>query len=121
MLHEIKESDESVNPNSENATCKCTDPRLPLARSLQGNWIKHHWRMVQEVYNPSHNTTLDVVFLGDSLVERLNGTHVLGTQVKLSMREVFEAHFTKQGGGKLEGLALGTDADTVRATVGRKD
>jgi lysophospholipase L1-like esterase len=115
LYSSTKESDHSVNANSNDTICKCTDPGLPLARSLHGNWIKHHWRMVQEVYDPSHNTTLDVVFLGDSLIERLNGTQVLGTLVKPAMRQVFEAHFTKEGGGTLEGLALGTDADTVRA------
>jgi hypothetical protein len=58
---------------------------------------------------------LDIVFLGDEIVEQWNGTAALGTTIlKGGMREPFEKRFTTRGGGALEGLALGSSIDTVR-------
>ncbi|CAB9513881.1 Platelet-activating factor acetylhydrolase IB subunit gamma [Seminavis robusta] len=94
--------------------CKCTDPSLPLPRALHGEWIKYHWKMLIEVYREDHSNTLDVVLVGDSLIERWNGTQALGQGEKPAMRKAFESFFTKAGGGKLEGVALGTSADTSR-------
>ncbi len=54
------------------------------------------------------------MFLGDSIVERWNGTNDLGTKVLPgNMRDPFEKYFTTKGGGQLEGLALGSSIDTV--------
>lgn len=60
---------------------------------------------------------LDIVFVGDAVIERWNGTKNLGTEVIPKMREPFQQRFTKSGGGHLEGLALGSSSDTVRQLV----
>jgi lysophospholipase L1-like esterase len=56
---------------------------------------------------------LDIVLLGDSIIERWNGTRHMGTHPMEGMREIFESKFTRKGGGTLEGLALGSSGDTV--------
>lgn len=58
-------------------------------------------------------TPLDLVFLGDSIIERWNGTTAMGTErLPGDIRSAFESHFTKAGGGFFEGLALGSSNDT---------
>jgi hypothetical protein len=59
-------------------------------------------------------TDLDVVFIGDSIIERWNGTKGLGNVMLPDFRAVFTKKFTKAGGGSFEGLALGSGGDTVR-------
>lgn len=56
---------------------------------------------------------LDIVFFGDGMIEQFGGTKALGTEVAVGMEDYFEKTFTKNGGGKFEGLALGSDGDTV--------
>lgn len=63
---------------------------------------------------------LDIVFFGDDMIEELSGTKVLGSEIADGMEEYFAKTFTKTGGGKLNGLALGSYGDTVRA-VGPND
>ena len=57
---------------------------------------------------------LDLVFIGDSITERWNGTRSWGTESIPGMRKAFEARFTKKGGGTFEAIALGSAGDTVR-------
>jgi lysophospholipase L1-like esterase len=63
---------------------------------------------------------LDIVFLGDSMIERWNGTRNMGQQSIPGMRKVFAERFTIKGGGTFEGLALGSSGDTVSLFL-RKD
>jgi hypothetical protein len=63
---------------------------------------------------------LDVVFLGDDLVEMWTG---LGLNVPLAdpngqeIQKIFNRTFTKAGGGALDGLAMGIRGDSVRLTI----
>jgi hypothetical protein len=60
---------------------------------------------------------LDVVFLGDDLVEMWTGR---GLNVPLAdpngqeIQKIFNRTFTKAGGGALDGLAMGIRGDSVR-------
>ena len=86
---------------------------MPLAGNDK-EWKQQHTRLVNDANKaPKH---LDIAFVGDAVVELWNGTTDLGTTVIPHMREPFEARFTKAGGGKLEGVALGSSTDTVRRT-----
>jgi lysophospholipase L1-like esterase len=69
--------------------------------------------MVKDARDAPSN--LDIVFLGDSITERWNGTRNYGTETIDGMRHAFETRFTKKGGGVFEGLALGSSGDTVSA------
>ena len=96
--------------------CSCPDPSKPQMVLGDGDdakrWKQHHDRMVKDAHMAPLD--LDIVFLGDSITERWNGTDHMGTTTIPGMRKVFESKFTKKGGGDYEGLALGSAADTVR-------
>lgn len=55
---------------------------------------------------------LDVVFFGDDLIEQLGGTRGLGVEGAEGMEDYFEKTFTRNGGGKLNAIALGISGDT---------
>ena len=60
----------------------------------------------------SEERDIDVVLVGDSLVEHMRGKE-LG-QAKSTLKrdqDVFETLFSKQGGGTIEGMALGIGGD----------
>eukprot|EP00934_Nitzschia_sp_Nitz4_P001543 Nitzschia sp. Nitz4//scaffold22_size323478//12652//14143//NITZ4_000491-RA/size323478-augustus-gene-0.192-mRNA-1//1//CDS//3329542887//1543//frame0 len=88
-------------------SCTCPDPTKPLYRSDK-RWEKQHNNMLAHAKS---SKDLDIVFLGDSIAEQWNGTQGMGNTVIPGMREPFESHFTIQGGGKFEGLALGCAGD----------
>jgi hypothetical protein len=67
---------------------------------------------VWDAEHAHHN--LDIVMIGDSITERWNGTSSMGRNLIPKGRAPFEQYFTKDGGGSLEGLALGSSGDTVR-------
>ena len=76
----------------------------------------HHEALVRSAQSASSD--LDVVILGDSITENLNGTKLQGAiQLPKAYREHFCSFFTKEGGGTLAGLALGGGGDTVRDAV----
>jgi hypothetical protein len=74
--------------------------------------MSHHQNMVHDAKHAGED--LDVVFFGDGMIEEFGGTKVLGSELAEGMEEYFERTFTKKGGGKLNGLALGSYGDTVR-------
>ena len=104
----------------------CHDPDMPCrcertnrAKAVHSNndpheiaWREHHDRMVDSARRAPLRG-LDVVLLGDSMVERWNGTRSLGQEEIENGRESLERFFTKQGGGSLEGMALGAETDTT--------
>ncbi|CAB9527253.1 Platelet-activating factor acetylhydrolase IB subunit beta [Seminavis robusta] len=79
----------------------CQDPLAPLAWPDDPLWMDQHKRMVQL----ASNVPPDVVFVGDSITERLNGTRHMGTVRLPDNQLVFEEHFPS-------GLALGCSGDT---------
>jgi lysophospholipase L1-like esterase len=58
----------------------------------------------------------DVVFFGDSITEHWEGTE-LGTPAWEGVNLVFREEFTRIGGGRLDGLALGIAGDRVRTRI----
>ena len=61
----------------------------------------------------SQKKPVDIALIGDSMVEHLQGTE-LGQLVPEDLArdlDVFDQLFTKQGGGKIDGLALGIGGD----------
>jgi len=72
--------------------------------------------MVRSAEKHEYDDGLDIVFLGDSIMERWNGTMNMGTQTlkdSFQYKRAFEKRFTKRGGGQLDGLVFGTEGDTV--------
>mmetsp|Transcript_62961 Transcript_62961/g.181111 ORF Transcript_62961/g.181111 Transcript_62961/m.181111 type:complete len:409 (-) Transcript_62961:1197-2423(-) len=97
--------------HGENERCTCPDPTQALANTESEWWEKHHNHLVSVANRAKKD--LDIVFFGDEIVERLDGTSNLGSRtLGGGMREPFEQLFTKAGGGDLEGLALGSSSDT---------
>ena len=129
-----------TNSQVENG-CYCNeDPTKPISIDYQ-DWHDHHANMRLDAikatakyttYNTSHikssssklqeerrqkkpqRNGLDLVMLGDSIIERWNGTRNLGNVKEPAMREVYEKMFTKEGGGQIEALPLGIDGEEVR-------
>jgi hypothetical protein len=95
------------------SSCRCEDPLVPTERGEFQTWTKAH-----------HSNTLllksdvDVAFLGESLVEEMNGRwmgRTEGAQLK-TMRNMFQKKFSRESSG-VEGVALGIAGDTVRNSV----
>jgi hypothetical protein len=80
--------------------------------SKYGNW-ETPWKRNVEL--AAHATKpLDVVLLGDSITEHWLGTE-MGVPVakRRENAKVFHDLFTKDGGGRVEGLSLGISGDRV--------
>jgi len=93
-----------------NQRCTCPDPEKPQSKKAVKAWMTHHDAMVYDAKKAPND--LDIVFVGDSITERWNGTAALGTKVIDSTKRAFRKRFTKKYGGKLEGIALGSAGDT---------
>jgi hypothetical protein len=80
--------------------------------SEYGNWETPFKRNVELA---AHSTKpLDVVLLGDSITEHWLGTSLaVPSPKRRENAEAFRDLFTKKGGGRVEGLALGIAGDRV--------
>jgi lysophospholipase L1-like esterase len=111
-------------PNKRN--CACPDPSIATneLRKNQPDWMKHHQTMVNDViYEASQVATtipLDIVFLGDSITERWNGTRSMGANQNFpQFRQSFDSMFNKRlqstatssTDAKLQGLLFGSSGD----------
>eukprot|EP00980_Cylindrotheca_fusiformis_P007715 scaffold1637_cov108-Cylindrotheca_fusiformis.AAC.4 len=92
--------------------CGCPDPTLPLQKTgnLAEQWKRHHDEMVETAKKVGSD--LDIVFLGDSMIERMSGTDGMGAATLDGYRSSFEKRFSKGRGGRMEGKAFGTTEDT---------
>ncbi|KAL3923985.1 MAG: hypothetical protein SGILL_001323 [Bacillariaceae sp.] len=90
--------------------CTCPDPKTALANDTIPLWKSHHQNLVHFAEHPPEE--LDVVFFGDDTIEMLGGTLGLGVEGATGMEDYFEKKFTKNGGGKLNAIALGSSGDT---------
>ena len=93
--------------------CECTNPLVPVPWPKPG-WDQHHTQLVDFAKKAAAAANLDIVMIGDSIIERWNGTRtveqILADDGHLT---VFEEYFTRHGtGGTLDGIALGTSGDT---------
>ena len=125
----------------DNDSCKCEDPLEPVARSEFKSWNAAHKANVAEVNlyrsvygkNPTMidestghpRPPIDVAFLGESVVEAMDGRWLGKNIVKAvagdprdpnrppDVAKVFERLFRKEQGGPVEGAALGVAGDSV--------
>jgi lysophospholipase L1-like esterase len=96
-------------PGSE-IPCVC-DPFLPMTGRMD-KWFAHHAELARTA--EAAPADLDVVFLGDSIIEHWNGTKFWGRRLMPEKREEFQRRFSKASGAKLEGIALGAAQDVVQ-------
>jgi hypothetical protein len=103
---------QSERRHDQNQRCTCPDPAIPLPGTANV-WKNHHTLLVKMAQ--SAPKLLDIVFVGDAIVERWQGTADLGaTVLPDEMKQPFQSRFIKKNGADLEGLALGASSDTVR-------
>mmetsp|Transcript_1876 Transcript_1876/g.3356 ORF Transcript_1876/g.3356 Transcript_1876/m.3356 type:complete len:633 (-) Transcript_1876:1882-3780(-) len=112
-------------------SCTCEDPLMPTIPEY-GTWAKS-WatahaknkELIEPYLEPLHidATPIDVAFLGESVVEEMNGrwkgvvppeSKVLETVVK-----GFRKFFSKAEGAEIEGVALGIAGDTSPGVLWR--
>jgi hypothetical protein len=135
--HAINKNEVPTTNNNNLVGCQCPDPDVPLPQTITSGistdpkggdtstgtatatprilkpWKQQHDRMVAAAQSAS-NVELDMVMIGDSIIERWNGTRHMGSEVIPGLKQVFNQRFTKAGGGIYEGLALGCSGDMVR-------
>lgn len=95
-------------------SCRCEDPLVPTERGEFKPWTIAHAANKQQLQQQSGGV-VDVAFLGESLVEEMNGRwmgRTNGAQLQ-TMRTMFQNKFTRNSSG-VEGIALGIAGDTVR-------
>ncbi|CAJ1934514.1 unnamed protein product [Cylindrotheca closterium] len=91
--------------------CNCPDPTTAQKKTgpLAEQWNRHHDDMVSIAKRLDPN--LDIVFLGDSIIERFSGTAGMGAQGVTGHKAAFDRRFSKSAGGRMEGKAFGTEQD----------
>lgn len=113
---------DSVLPVVRNTTRSCTlgirqphpcvcDPFIPSNKSAT-RWLNHHDNLASTSLSAPHD--LDVLFLGDSITEKWNGTKYLGKGLHLERRAAFQEQFSKAQGSQFQGLALGASGDRAQ-------
>lgn len=98
----------------DNDSCRCEDPLEPNSRIEFKTWNDAHKENKKKVEAYRENDLLDVAFLGESLVEEMDG-HWMGRQQGdelTSIGRVFKDQFKRDKSG-MEGVALGIAGDTV--------
>lgn len=97
--------------------CTCQDPLIPVPGGVATTpWMTDHLQN-QHLTQSEKAIGVDVVFYGDSIIHKWRDrshskTSDSATSISSSNMEVFNSQFSKQGGGKYNGLALGIDGDT---------
>lgn len=110
----------SMHCRPEFPDCDWVNPTLPGPRQSNNPKVLEGWQAafeanqaaIQAISDAEVDTDLDVVLVGDSLVEHMEGKE-LGSKKSALRRDedVFETLFTRQGGGSIDGLALGIAGD----------
>lgn len=103
--------------NGGNERCRCEDPLMPQSRSQYKAWVNIYKKNKQQIVAYKDSDLLDVAFLGESLVEEMDGRW-LGRDDSDELKaigKIFAKRFKKQKRPEnLEGVALGIAGDTVR-------
>ena len=74
--------------------------------------------MYKRIASKAENDLLDLVFVGSTLIEHWTGNSVGHPIDSLKgIKRIFDQEFTTEGGGIIDGLALGISGDRVRKTV----
>ena len=87
-------------PRNQKIKCNCQDPTRAVPRTRK-TWTLQH-RRIASLSNSTQNCSVAV--FGDSIVERLGGTKLLGTE-KSPIKGIFKNHFPG-------GVALGASGDS---------
>jgi hypothetical protein len=101
--------------------CQCANPLAPTPRYGHATWTKAYHQNVRAARGAKSKTKqrplqeLDVVFLGDSIMEGFKGTK-FGKEVahKRDNLPVFENLFDTDKGGEFDGMILAIAGDKVR-------
>ena len=109
-------------------TCKCANPLQPTHRHGHKTWTEAHVENEKVARNTNTNTRkksspfreMDVVFLGDSIMEGWRGTS-FGQMVekKKEHSKVFDDYFDMDKGGEFDGLVLGIAGDKCQNLLWR--
>ena len=101
--------------SGDDYSCDCEDPLEPVSRGEIKQWVKAHQANVDAVSNTlSCKKTLDVTFLGESIVEEWAGTRLGHNSSKYFNASMsFQHHFNTTSGGNFSALPLGINGDTV--------
>lgn len=91
--------------------CECTSPWQARPRP-DAKWQSFHEHLVREARRVPSSPTLDVLMLGDALVERRMGTKNLAKAAVPEFKEVHDKYFDKLAGAPLHGIPLGAGGDT---------
>ncbi|GKY93333.1 hypothetical protein MPSEU_000300900 [Mayamaea pseudoterrestris] len=112
--HRCYDTDDSKQDRPHHTPCECTNPLVPTKWTSKPGWEEHHNELVNFAKQATQlpNSKLDLVMIGDSIIERWNGTRSMGQQLAADFVPVFDQYFTKHGGGSLDAIALGSSGDT---------
>lgn len=96
--------------------CQCGHPYQPAKPKARiSDWAEIHTMNLALVEKWSKVTSLDVAILGDSIVEHFNGLDLgyTGPTWKAN-KAAFDKLFSRQNGGKVNGVALGVGGDRIQ-------
>ena len=98
----------------DNDSCRCEHPLEPTSRGEYKSWIQAHHANKNQVDAYKGSSYLDVAFVGESLIEEMNGRWMGRPQTDelLAISKSFDKHFNRENGG-MDGIALGIAGDTV--------
>ena len=105
----------SLTPNFK---CRCRNPTKPFPRLEKQSfepWKEHHRSLRQEAEALSGD--LDVVFLGDGLVEKFRGQWNHGLEPASEVGSEFARAFPGKERGGMQALALGSTDDVMSETL----
>jgi hypothetical protein len=102
----------------DNDSCRCEDPLEPSSRIEFKTWNAAHSNNKKLVEAYVDSEMLDVAFVGESLVEEMDGRwmgRAQGDDLK-GIEKIFKKQFKREKSG-MEGVALGIAGDTVSFAV----
>lgn len=118
LLDQLLLADQESFCGPEQPDCKCQSPFIPSKLDWRESNFLELWDTTHQRNKASANfvpeSPYDVVFFGDSITEHWDGTDLAINFAKWApIHDVFQDNFSKEHGGKVEGLALGIGGDRV--------
>jgi len=118
LIDDTEYLDDEPACRTEATDCKWLNPTIPAPRNDENTVVSTEWKGAFQ-FNIHHiqgmiktRGELDVVLVGDSIVEHWEGKDMGISEVSLRRdHEVFEELFTRHGGGKIDGMAHGIGGD----------
>mmetsp|Transcript_30749 Transcript_30749/g.62319 ORF Transcript_30749/g.62319 Transcript_30749/m.62319 type:complete len:642 (-) Transcript_30749:315-2240(-) len=110
----------------DDSSCRCEDPLQPADRGEYKSWVKAHGenkRNVNKYTSSWEERPADVAFLGESLVEEMDGRWLGMTKGEHleGLAKLYGKHFSKYlgTGADIEGVPLGIAGDTTPSVLWR--